>query len=209
VGYGRALRTDGTLHLGASGYKLESRRPNADMKERPLKHRRSAGATKMKILLGLLLASSAVFGAAPRCENISANGTTIESCERRVDTGPCMEMLLANPQMPDSPNWNGCAWSAHIYKAPLTSASPLLYVMYVSVVPSFRDSEYVDITVRGKHGGRSYHWILKDVRVEINKNDIPRAIAEFPLGPIDDLGDVPIVEMTEKGGTHEMSHRYR
>ena len=166
---------------------------------------------QMKPVLLTLILAGALASAPPRCELVEKGDFVIEACERHVNAAPCLALLIEKPETAKLPTWNGCAWSARIYKGHTTVPNmPPLFVLHVSVVPSFTDSEYVDVTLSGKRGGRSYQWVRKDVPVKIDPdNNIPRAMAEFWLGPVDDLDGVPTVEMTEKGGAREMTHAYK
>jgi hypothetical protein len=158
-------------------------------------------------LLALILAClfmSYLKAAPPECTTKEKDGSTFEVCHR-VD-GACES--LAKEQLKDpSDKWNGCAWGATFIKGHFTAAGLMVFSTSISLVPSYRDSERMDVKVtfeQADHTRREYE--RKDVPIII-RNNIPSASFEI-VNQEDPLG-VPTAEMTEKGGKKEARHEYR
>ena len=63
--------------------------------------------------IGLLLvcASIEAVGATPSYDAEKRNESSVfRSCKRPADTAPCLDLLIASPEIAKDPNWNGCAW---------------------------------------------------------------------------------------------------
>ena len=115
---------------------------------------------------------------------------------------------LAKEQMRDpSREWNGCAWPVLIINSHATVVGLLAYHTRITVVPSYRDSEKLDVTVTFEkpHCGSGTH-ARKDVPIII-RNDIPSASVDIEC--LDEPYGVPKVEAKEKGGKKEASHSYK
>lgn len=145
-----------------------------------------------------------VSAAPPRCKTVDANGTTLEVCSRE-DT-ECDALAREQVNSP-SDKWNGCAWPASIIKGHFTPLGVLVFSTNVSVVPSYRDSERVDITITIERPDHTFvKYDRQDTPVIIH-GDIPSAMAEF-VTQFDPVG-VPTVDATEKGGAKGASRSYR
>jgi hypothetical protein len=162
----------------------------------------------VKILLlsscfGLLALSASA--SPPSCKTVEKDGNTFDTCERR-DT-ECYSKLAAEQTKSPSTQWNGCAWPAIITKTHFTAVGLIFYTTHVTLVPSYRDSERMDVTISiEKYDHTIQTYERKDVPIII-RDDIPRATVDFgtqfePIG-------VPTVDATEKGGAREVSHSYR
>ena len=155
------------------------------------------------ILLSTVLTLSA---APPTCKTEQKDdGSALEICERK-DT-ECHTRLVKEQESSPSTQWNGCAWPAIIIKEHYTAVGLMIDSTHVALVPSYRDSERMDVTIfieKSDHSIQKYEQ--KDVPIII-RDDIPRATVDFgtqfePIG-------VPAVDATEKGGVKEAAHSYR
>jgi hypothetical protein len=158
-----------------------------------------------ELILCCLLAGGLIWAEPPRCETKTQNGTTLEVCTRE-DTN-CESLAKEQVKTP-SDKWRGCRWPAIIQKAYLTLlpgvSSP---DVSVTIVPSYSDSERVDITINVEQPNHTYiEHTFKDVPIIIREN-IPQAMISYgtPQYPV----GVPTVEATEKGGKKEASHSYK
>jgi hypothetical protein len=162
-----------------------------------------------KILLlsfaGCLLASG-LTADPPRCKTKVVDGQTFETCERR-DMEGCLALAAEEVKDP-SPKWNGCFWPAFITTSHVSLLTTVLATMVdVTVVPSYRDSERMDVKVifdKPFCGSREH--ARKDVPI-IVRNDTPSASVQILCQ--DEPYGVPIVDATEKGGKKAASHSYR
>ena len=159
--------------------------------------------TLFVLVLGCLIAAG-LRAAPPRCKTVEQNGTTFEVCERH----DVMCEALAKEHLRDpSKEWNGCAWPAWIYNSHVTTSGLLVFYTSINIVPSYVDSERLDVTVtfdRPYCGARVH--VQKDVPIII-RDDRPSAsihfaCAEQPYG-------VPTVEATERGGKKQAFHSYK
>jgi hypothetical protein len=161
-------------------------------------------APPILMLLGCLLAGGLKAEPA-RCETKVQDGKTLQICTR---TDANCESLAKEQIRAPSDKWNGCARPAIIQISYLTLipsvSSPDVNVL---LVPSYVDSERVDITITVEQPNHTYaEHTFRDVPVIIRDN-IPTAsisygTPQYPVG-------VPTVEATEKGGEKEASHSYK
>jgi len=154
-------------------------------------------------MLGCSLAS-ALNAAPPRCETQERDGTTFEVCTQ-ADVN-CESLAREQVRQP-SDKWNGCALGATIIKSYFIVLGVSMPTTHVSIVPSYVDSEKVDMKVTVEQSGHKFtEHVFKDIPVIIRDN-IPTAsitlgTPQYPVG-------VPTVEATEKGGKQEASHSYK
>ena len=155
-------------------------------------------------VFGFLLAGCAA-AAPPTCKTVEHDGTTFNQCQR---TDAHCDSLAAEQVNDPSRNWNGCRLPALITKYYVAMpAIGMTFITHVFIVPSYRDSERVDMTVtieQPDHTFRTYE--RKDVPVIIEKG-ISNAIVDI-LTTAEPVG-VPTVEAKEKGGKKEAMHDYR
>jgi hypothetical protein len=154
-------------------------------------------------MVGCLLAGG-LKAEPPRCETKVQDGKTFEVCTR-ADAN-CESLAKEQVRAP-SDKWNGCLRPAIIIKSSFTAAGVSFPSTSVTIVPSYVDSERVDITITAEQPNHTYiEHTLKDVPVIIRDN-IPQASIDFgtPQYPV----GVPTVEATEKGGKKEASHSYK
>lgn len=167
---------------------------------------------------GCLLAGGLNAGV-PECKTVeSKDGTTAESCTRPPDFDECMALVKEawkdkKPEDPPPHYWNGCSWHAVINtvrgggRIGNGLVVPLMWLTSVSLVPSYRNSERMDITVVFEQPDHTYKkHVRKDVPITI-EDKMPNATVQFtfPYPPV----SVPTVEAREKGGAKEASHSYR
>ena len=153
------------------------------------------------------LLTFSVSAAPPKCKTVDQNGTTLEVCSRE-DT-ECYSKLVKEQESSPSSQWNGCAWPAKIIKGHFTAVGLIVFSTNVSIVPSYRDSERVDMTITIERPDHTFvKYDRKDVPVIVDeKNSIPSASAEV-VTQFDPLG-VTTVDATEKGGAKGANHSYR
>ena len=163
----------------------------------------------MRRVLLLTVLVTAANAAQPRCNTFEKGDSTVVTCERAADMVACRRFIQETPSVAQNPNWNDCIWPAMLYKSYVNASGRPVLTLSVSVVPSFRDSGWVDLVVTVKRHGQEFQLIRKDVEVKFDANNVPSATANFALGLTDELDTVPTVDMTEKGGNRQMSHSYR
>jgi hypothetical protein len=162
----------------------------------------------MRLLLILTILVATTDAAQPKCNTVEKGDGTVVACERAADMAECRRFIQETPSVAQNPNWNDCIWPAMLYKSYVNTSGQPVLTLSVSVVPSFRDSGWVDLVVTVKRHGQTFQLIRKDVEVKIDANNIPSATAEFALGLVDEFDTVPIVDAIEKGGKRQMSHSY-
>jgi hypothetical protein len=142
--------------------------------------------------------------ARPTCKTEKQKGQLVEVCER---ADVMCESLTAEQQKSPSDKWTGCSSPAILIKGDVTLAGLLIFSTQVSVVPSYRDSKRVDMTVTFENPDHTFQkYERKDVPV-IVQDGTPSASAEF-ITQMKPVG-VPTVEATEKGGAKGASHSYK
>ena len=119
----------------------------------------------------------------------------------------CLSLAKEQSKNP-SGNWNGCLMPAIIIKTHLTIPNVLFtFVLHVSVVPHYTDSERVDMTVTVEQPDHTYRtYVEKDVPIVL-EGSILQATMEIMIPS--DPASVPTVEATERGGKREVTHHYR
>jgi hypothetical protein len=127
----------------------------------------------------------------------------------RLDTA-CFALAKEQVNNP-SPNWNGCglgfSGSARFTKVYMASFSVPAYMLNVSIIPHYTDSERIDMTVTVEQTNHTYRtYVRKDVPIVLLGN-VLEASADFMI-PYDPVS-VPTVDATEKGGKREVTHSYR
>ena len=159
----------------------------------------------LRISVASYLLAITLDAAPPRCKTLDKDGSTLQICER-TDVN-CDALAQESLKNPSDANWDGCAWPVTIVKGHFTTINTLVYVTYVSIVTSYRDSERVDIVVNVEHSDHTFiKWERKDVPVII-QDKIPTASAEFTS--TEEPYGVPTVDATEKGGAKGATHSYR
>jgi hypothetical protein len=98
-------------------------------------------------------------------------------------------------------------WGATIIKSYFTALGVSSPSTHVTIVPSYVDSERVDMKVTVEKSDHTYtEYVFKDVPVIVRDNiptvSITFGTPQYPVG-------VPTVEATEKGGKKEASHSYK
>ena len=167
------------------------------------------------VLLVLMLGCSLAGGlkaAPPQCDAPDRQkNLTMENCHRAEEN--CDSLAREYLREP-SDKWNGCAWPALILFSSsiiFPGTSPYNSTQ-VTLVPSYLDSERMDITVTVEQPDHTYKGqTFKDVPIIIRDN-IPQATIDFPTPKyLVELAffPVPTVEATEKGGKKEASHSYK
>jgi hypothetical protein len=151
------------------------------------------------------LMASGLNAAPPRCETVNRNGVTIESCER--DDANCDSLVKESLKTSPDRNWNGCAWPVIITRSQFKAAGVVFYVTTVSVVPSYRDSERVDLIMMFERPDHSLAKVEKKDLPVIIRDNIPSASTDI-TSPEEPYG-VPSVEATEKGGAKSATHDYK
>ena len=142
----------------------------------------------------------------PSCETKQlSDGTTAEVCSRGDANCPALaEQTLKSP----SSKWRGCGKPASIIKSRRYVVGVAVAEVYISIVPTYSDSDKIDMTVTiDQPDGASIEKKLSDVPIII-RDGIPVASVYIPGIPKYPAG-VPVIEAKEKGGEREALHSFK